>query len=458
MEKPSYPSGCSLMAPVPEVKGLGAPNSPLADRTTPKSPNRTSMFYLTGSLAGGNLVSMALRMAGGVLQGRLVAPATLGLFNGIGLVLGYAPFLQLGILNGLNRELPYYVGKGDRRRVEELAAAAQAWALLVGGTLCLALLGVAGWQVARGELWKAAGWFTNAVLAVSFFYSTNYLQMTYRTSNDFARLALAGVVESSAGLVLLVVVALLNFYGLCLRALITAAVSTALLYYWRPVRVVPRWNVQHLKHLMMIGAPIFGVGILYSWWGVINSTLVLKLAGTEGMGLYSMVLTASAALGIIPMAVSQVVYPQMAEAYGRGASVHGLVRIAWRPIVITFGGMVPVVAMAWWLVGPAVRLVIPAYAGAVPAMKWGLLLPLIGSLGPINAIFNVHRRQGLYVIAILLGMAANGGGLLWLIRDKVTLQAFPQAMLLGQLVYMLFCYVAIAYLWHGGRGIAAPAA
>ena len=30
-----------------------------------------------------------------------VAPATLGLYNGIGLVLGYAPFLQLGILNGL---------------------------------------------------------------------------------------------------------------------------------------------------------------------------------------------------------------------------------------------------------------------------------------------------------------------------------------------------------------------
>lgn len=399
---------------------------------------------------------MMLRMAGGVLQGRLVAPATLGLFNGIGLVLGYAPLLQLGILNGLNRELPYFVGKGDRQRVEELAAAAQAWALLVGGTLCLALLGVASWQWAHGELWKAAGWFTNAVLAVFLFYNTNYLQMTYRTSHDFARLALVGVVESCAGMVLLVLVALLNFYGLCLRALIAGVVSTAFLYYWRPVHVRPRWNVNHLKHLLIIGAPIFGVGLLYSWWVVVNSTLVLKLAGTEGMGLYSMVLVASAALEIIPLAVTQVVYPRMAEQHGRGDTVIELVRITGKPIIITFVGMIPVVTVAWWLVGPAVRFVVPAYAAAVPAMKWSLLLPLVNTFAPVNAIFNVLRRQGLYAIAILLGMAANGVSLMWLIRDGAMLQAFPQAMLIGRMVYMTSCYIAIAHIWHGRHGSCAP--
>ncbi len=97
---------------------------------------------------------MALRLIGGVLLGRLVAPSTLGLFAGIGLALGYAPLLQLGILNGLNRELPYFVGKGDRERVKELAAAAQAWALLVGAAVFVALTGVAVWQLAEGDVWK----------------------------------------------------------------------------------------------------------------------------------------------------------------------------------------------------------------------------------------------------------------------------------------------------------------
>ena len=93
------------------------------------SGGKPSIFFLVGSLVGGNLISMMLRIVGGILQANCVLPPVLGMFNSIGLSLGYAPFLQLGILNGMNRELPYYFGKGDRQRVNELAAAAQAWAL-----------------------------------------------------------------------------------------------------------------------------------------------------------------------------------------------------------------------------------------------------------------------------------------------------------------------------------------
>ena len=118
------------------------------------------------------------------------------------------------------------------------------------------------------------------------------MQSTYRTAHDFSRLAWVNVVQSLAGLAMLALVAWLNFYGLCLRAVLAGAIGTAILYRFRPVRVGPQWNFGHLKHLLLIGAPIFGVGQLYSWWYVINSTLVLKFTGTEGMGLYSMVIMA----------------------------------------------------------------------------------------------------------------------------------------------------------------------
>ena len=450
MEKVINPPECNLTDPIPALS--------VEEDAKPKSAARPSLIYLVGSLAGGNYVSMMLNMAGGVLLGRLVAPATLGLFNGIGLVLGYAPFLQLGILNGLNRELPYYVGKGDRQRVEELAAAAQAWALVVGGVVCLALLGVAAWQLAHGERWQAAGWFTNAILAVFLFYNTHYLQMTYRTAHDFARLAWVGVVQSCAGLALLALVAWLSFYGLCLRALLIGAIGTGILFYWRPVRVGPKWNVQNLKHLLVIGAPIFGVGQLYAWWPVMASTLVLKFAGVKGMGLYAMVSMASSTIDLIPSAVSQVVYPRMAEEFGRSNSINKSLRIAWKPMIVTAAGLIPVIAVAWRLVGPVVKFVIPAYADAVPAMQWGLLIAFVDSFGSVCNAFNVIRRQDLYVVALLLGMAAFGGSLMWLTRNDISLVAFPQAMLIGRMVFMLFCYIFIAYLRHGERHRSAAAA
>lgn len=411
----------------------------------PKAP-RQSLAFLVGSLAGGNLVSIILNMAGGILLARLVAPSTLGFFNGIGLVLGYAAFLQLGVINGLNRELPFHIGRGDRQRATELAAAAQAWALAVGGTVCLALLVVAGWYLAQGDLWRAAGWLTNALLAVLLFYKTHYLQATYRTASEFARLALVGVVESAAGLALLVLVGWFNFYGMCLRAVAVGAIGAVLLFHWRPVRVGPRWSISHLKHLLRIGAPILGVGQLYAWWFVVNSTLVLRFAGTEGLGLYSVVVMGTAALQLVPSAVSQVIYPRMAEQYGRDESLRGLIRSARKPILLSTVGLVPLVAAAWFLAGPAVRLAIPAYLGAVPALRWALLLPLVSSLSPALNAFNVVRRQDLYVVAMLLGMAAYGGSLMLLIHGGVDLLSFPQAMLVGQAVFVAVSYLFLAYL------------
>jgi len=411
---------------------------------------KPSILFLVSSLVGGNVISMMLRMVGGVLQARCVLPAVLGMYNSIGLVLGYAPFLQLGILNGINRELPYYIGKGDRQRVNELAAAAQAWALAVGGIVGIALVGVGCWQLIQGEWELAAGWFTNAILAVLLFYNTYYLQMTYRTGHDFARLAMSSVIENTVALALVALVAWLNFYGLCLRALLTASVSVGFLYYWRPLRVGLRWNGQHLKHLLVIGAPIFIVGQIYAWWTVLNSTLVYGYLGEQGLGLYSIVLVAGGALELLPAAVGQVLYPRMAEHYGRTGRLSDLIRMSIKPILFSVIGIIPLIVVGWFAVGPVIRFIVPAYSDAVPAVRWSLLVPFVQSFCPINNVYNVLRRQDLYIVAIILGIGAYVGSLLWLVRGGADLVAFPQAMLVGRVVFAVLCYafLVLAYLQH----------
>ena len=390
-------------------------------------------------------------MIGGILQARFIGPAVLGLFNSIGLVMGYLPFLQLGVLNGLNRELPYYVGKGDHGRVRELAAAAQAWALGLSVIVGTAVLIPAVWYLARGNFELAAGWATNAITVFFLFYGTAYLQVTYRTGHDFARLAMVNVVQNAVALVLVVLVALLSFYGLCLRAAISGAVATILLHYWRPVRVRPRWNLAHWKHLVVVGAPIFGVGQLYAWWTVLDATLVLCYLGETGMGLYAMVTMAVSTFDLLPLSVSQVLYPRMAEQYGRTNRLDGLLRMTVKPVLLTIAGMLPIVAAGWWLVGPAVRILVPKYADAVPAMQWGLLVPLVSSFSPINNAYNVIKRQDLYVVAILAGMGAYVAALLWLVHGQADLTDFPKAMLLGRFVFMVLCYMLLAKLVRGHR-------
>jgi len=379
---------------------------------------------------------------GGLLLGRWVEPETLGLFNGIALVLTYASFLGLGVVPGLSRELPYFIGKGERSQAEEFAAVAQAWTLVVGSAVSVVLLGVAGWQLAQGDVWEAAGWLTNAILALQLFYA-DYLQMTYRTAHDFGRLAMVKLVQQVALVSLIVLVVPLDFYGLCLRVLLSGALTLTLLFRWRPVKVGPRWNTLHLKHLLRIGLPIFIVWKVFDYWGVINQTLVLRLGGTYFMGLFAMVIMVTTAVQTIPGAVSQVLYPRMTERFGRGESLREVARGYVKPIAATAFAVVPVVVIAWWLVGPLTRWLIPQYADAVPAIQWALPVCFVSCFESAYALFTLGRRQGMRLVGIVMGMAAYAGSLLWLIRDGVYLAAFSQAMLIGRTACVLVSYALI---------------
>ena len=62
----------------------------------------------------------------------------------------------------------------------------------------LALLAVAAWNLFQGNLPAAAGLAANAFLAFALFYTNYYLNSTYRTSGDFAKLAVADVANASA--------------------------------------------------------------------------------------------------------------------------------------------------------------------------------------------------------------------------------------------------------------------
>jgi O-antigen/teichoic acid export membrane protein len=433
-------------------------NGPVVEPTAAVARSRRSVAYLAGILAGGNVLASALRMAGGILQARFVGPAVLGLFSSLGLVMAYAPFLELGILNGLNRELPYYVGKGEHQRVRELAAAAQAWALMLSAVVCIGLLALAAWSLVHGDLQVAVGWATYALLVFFLFYSTRYLQVTYRTGHDFARLAMVNVVQNAVALVLVVLVAVLSFYGLCLRALISGAIGAMILHYWRPVRVGPKWSFAQWKHLLIIGLPIFGVGQVYAWWGAgLDQTLVRGFMGNDNLGLYQMVVTTVVTMELLPLSVSQVVYPRMAEQFGRTGRFDGLVRMTIKPMLLTAAVMALGIAAAWWLIEPATRIIVPKYVDAVPAMRWGLLVPFVSSFNPINNIFNVVRRQGLYLAAIVVGMGVYFATLLWLVRGQAALTAFPQAMLVGRVAYMAACYVIVVRLVRRQRHADPPA-
>ncbi len=439
------------VSPAAPTVGDVLPKENSADIVAPSPPSHRRFVFLVGALAGGNFVATLFRIAGGALQARLVAPDLLGLFISLGFVQGYLRFVQLGVVNGLSRELPYWIGRGETQRVRELAATAQAWAICCGVFASAVFCGFAISSWMAGNHWMTAGWSAYAVTAFLFFYSDSYTQATYRTSSDFARLSAANVVQSFMTLILLVLVIYLGFYGLCLRAVLSALAGFWLLQLWRPIRVRPQLKVEHVKHLLAIGFPIFVVGEMFNWWRLWEGTLVFFYLGKFGVGLWQMMLVVDASADLVPAAVGQVIYPRMAEHYGRHHDVWALFQMSHKPTLACAAGMLPLIILGWFLAAPLTHWIAPNYVGAIEAMKWGLVASYVFSFSMVITIFNVIRRQEIYGVIIAISMGVYFIALTYLTRGGATLVAFAQAMIIGRVVFVVLGYLGVLYVLRGAK-------
>lgn len=405
-----------------------------------------SVKKLLAVFAGGNLICMILRLAGGLLVARVTRPETLGLFNGLSLVLGYVPFLQLGVINGLNRELPYYIGLDDKQRAHTLAACAQIWALIVGAAAAAALMGLAAYELCKGRYELAFGWSTQAWMAFQVVFIQLYLLVIFRAGGSFHRLTSSNLIQAVSSFLLIGVVWLYGFYGLCIRAVLVSLVGLYTLWKWRPLKVKSVWDFASFKHLLKIGAPIIAVGQVYVWWAVLDSTLVLKFKGVHGLGLYAVAIIAGTVIELVPNSLNQICYPRMADEFGRTGSLRALVRIVKRPMIYLTLAYVPIALTAWFVAPTVIRLVLPKYLDSIRAVQWTCLATALLALSPLNLVFVVIKRLHLYLIAILAGISSYLISVFFAYGHNRDLSIFPKSLLIGRIVFLVLCFGMVKYL------------
>lgn len=404
------------------------------------------------ALALGNSSAIVLQTLAGVLTARFLLPRELGLFNGIGLAVGYASLLQLGIINGLNRELPVLWGRSQEGEAQRLAQTTLAFSLGLGTLIFVSFLGIGVWQLALGKRSLGLGWSTFAFVGAAVVLGDHYYPTLYKTTGRFKALARITTLRSLLNFLLVLLVALMGYVGLCLKAVGAATANLLLLARKQPLPFRPAWWSAGLRRLLKVGFPIFVVGQLASLWILGNNTLVLKILGPRGFGLFSVVLVVGNLATVLPIGIGQVVYPKMARSWGRGVSERELINLARVPTAVSLLVSIPAIVAGWLLLPVLIRWALPRYVEAIEAARWALLTGITASLTPVNNIFNVLGRQRLYGAALLTGMVAHGGCLLFMAARWPTLPltSFVQALLVGQLVMVLVSYLILFALFFVG--------
>lgn len=358
-----------------------------------------------GALAGENafalfaassIVYSGASLISGLVVLRWIPPTTMGVWQALLVAQAYLQVLRLGVLNGLNRELPYLLGRGERQSA--LAAASSALAF---GTITSAL-GSLGFGAAmlllwdRGTVWRL-GLAAMAVATLMGFYQS-YVQATCRSSLEFRRLAVLQFGQAALMITAPLAVFIWGFAGLAWQYVAQGVATAIWAHAIRPIRVRPHLHWPALKALLSTGLPLFAASYLFTVALGFDRVILFAIGGATAVGLYTPAAWVLSAMTVAPAALSAYVYPKMSFQFGQTQDPTTLWMITRRATLTSLVLTFPLVVGGWLVIPWLVRIGFPAYVPAMPAIRLSLLSAWL-FMGPLpgTAVLRSLRAWGLLI-------------------------------------------------------------
>ncbi|HET8885520.1 MAG TPA: hypothetical protein VFM70_04115 [Salinimicrobium sp.] len=243
-----------------------------------------------------------------------IGPEKLGLWQAALLVKPYMGFIQLGLTEGLGRELPYLMGQQRMERVKRFASSAQ-FVTTCYTSICMLVALFLTFFVADGGEEKLI--YATAGVFISTMFVDNYLSATYRSSHSFNLLSKVYIISSTFGLLLIPLIYLMEFEGYMILLLIHSLVSTALLVFYRPLKVKSFFDKPIYFENVKIGFPMMVLSFLRSIPDSYPRIFILFFISTTALGLTAPSNAVLMAFNVLPAALSKYIFPNLTFEYGK---------------------------------------------------------------------------------------------------------------------------------------------
>ena len=386
----------------------------------------SSTLRILTVFASANMIAMVLSGIGGILQARWVRPEVLGEFHKYGILTSYLALGLVIVQDGLCRQYPYLIGRGDTDGARKVASVAKTWYVIVAGISVLLFLVLSMNSLLRGDCRAAVGWGVQIIASVAASYGV-FLQTIYRRSLEFRRLSYNGLISSLVGFASLLWVRFFGYFGLAVKTLSTVAIRLALDAKYIPVRIRMGWDQRCFLNLVKISVPLSIEGYIRTSFSTATfGYFVLKFCGQEDLGLFGVAAAFEGFAMVFVSSLTQFFDVKMANSFGRQNSLSESVKQLIRP---TFFGFVVSIACAivlCVLIGPFIRLMVPNYVGAIPIVYILSAELILGALLLPTRIMRVALMyKSIYfvtivrVVSLVLGMLLVPRDIRWLASCKI---------------------------------------
>jgi O-antigen/teichoic acid export membrane protein len=326
--------------------------------------------------------SVSTMLAGLVIL-HWVDPQDIGLWQSLLMIQAYSLIVQGGVINGLNRELPYLMGMGNHSAVIELASTVQS--IAVGGA-CLLLLGGVIVLFLPLETNVCYGAFAVLICSAGLLYRM-YLNVTYRAERAFQTLAWIQLGEAGLQFITLPLVYYYHYQGLAARYLVLTLLGVILGHVYRPLHVPNGFQFRHVATVLKVGLPVFISGYFLGIAVTFPRAILLTESGVVLVGLFAPAYSVLGLMPMLPASMAQYLYPQMSYRLGKTGDPRGLWPMAWKTALGVGIISLPMLIVAMLAIPTAIEWFFPKYTESIPAVRWGIVAGVfIGASISVNAL------------------------------------------------------------------------
>ncbi|HQQ05113.1 MAG TPA: hypothetical protein PLT67_09780 [Kiritimatiellia bacterium] len=340
-----------------------------------------------------------------------ITPEEMGSVQAALLIIPYFSMLHLGVFHGLNRNLAFYFGQGNREKglmmvnASAFIARTTAW---IGALAGLGLVACALLKQNSNMITVAAG-----VAAALALYCTPYIthiSTTNRSGQHFHAYGKIVFISNILRLVYSSLPVIAGWIGYVAALALQPLITVGLLKAKEPYPAEKRFQWADLGELIKVGFPIMVVGYFTNLLMVADQTFIALYMPKERLGHYVLAKLIMQAMIIIPATLSILISPKVASCYGETGSARSLRKYFWAFFWLHVAFIVPVCALAYVAVGPLVHWLLPRYIPGIAAAKITILTCLTFVAKGAFVITATMRKNTAMIILHGAGLAA-----MWLI-------------------------------------------
>lgn len=315
-----------------------------------------------------NQITQFIAIIAGILTRNFLGPVQMGMWTTLQLVQQYASYTSLGTSQGTAREVPYYIGKCNEEKADEIKNLTASFQTTTALITCLGVCVTALLIKNKLAPMMFFGLFGIAILIV--LERINGFLITLLRA--YKQLELVSKQMVLSGIINLAFIAVFAYafklYGFILAMLFSYLFN--IFYNCYHFKFNFRFTLnRQIVSLISFGLPLMMLSFLESILKSIDKIMIVRMLGFESLGLYSVALMASNFLASLPNAIAVIIIPHFQEKFGERDKVTDLKHYVDQTAEALSYFMPLIIGISWIVLPFFVHVFLPKFIESVHAAQ-----------------------------------------------------------------------------------------